>query len=76
MTPESFFESLFCDFNCFGVWGVLWGQQGHKFRETLCESERCTDVLKERRRAIKKRRRVLKKRGRVLKKRFLRRGVW
>ena len=37
--------------------------------ETLCESGRCIDALKERRRALKKRGRVLKKRGRVLKKR-------
>ena len=29
MTPKVTFESLFCDFNCFGVWGVLWGQEGH-----------------------------------------------
>ena len=38
-------------------------------RETLCESGRCIDALKKRRRVLKKRGRVLKKRGR-----FLRRG--
>ena len=27
--PKVTFESLFCDLNCFGVWGVLWGQEGH-----------------------------------------------
>ena len=27
--PKVTFESLFCDSNCFGVWGVLWGQEGH-----------------------------------------------
>ena len=35
------------------------------FRENLCESERCIDALKKRRRVLKKRGRVLKKRGRV-----------
>ena len=38
-------------------------------RETLCESGRCIDALKKRRRVLKKRGRFLKKRGRVLKKR-------
>ena len=38
-------------------------------RETLCESGRCIDALKKRRKALEKRGRVLKKRGRVLKKR-------
>ena len=40
-----------------------------EFRETLCESGRCVDALKKRRRVLKKRGRVLQKRGRVLKKR-------
>ena len=30
--PKVTFESLFCVFTCFGVWGVLWGQEGHKSR--------------------------------------------
>ena len=33
------------------------------FRETLCESGRCIDALKKRKRVLKKRGRVLKKRG-------------
>ena len=45
------------------------------FRETLCESGRWIDALKERGRVLKKRGRVLKKRGRVLKKRRLVRGT-
>ena len=39
-------------------------------RETLCESGRCIDALKKRRRVLKNRRRVLKKRAIG----FLRRG--
>ena len=37
--------------------------------ETLCESGRCIDAFKKRRRVLKKRGRVLQKRGRVLQKR-------
>ena len=46
-----------------------------RIRETLCESGRCIDALKKRRRVLKKRGRVLKKRGRVLKKLGLVRGT-
>ena len=40
-----------------------------QIKETQCESGRCIDALKKRRRVLKKGGRVLKKRGRVLKKR-------
>ena len=48
--------------------GAISRNEASQIRETLCESGRCIDAFKKRRRFLKRRGRVLKKRGRVLKK--------